>query len=405
MKRYIITIALCLPLFATAQYFTAGGFQGKIFGNQTENHNIQLHEGWTAISSYLAPATADFSEVVAPVDMMMKMAIDRGMTFVPYAFDNTLISWNRDFGVWVKMEELGMLPVYGNYNPGATLDIVDPMLMPVLANFPVNPEALFDGKPLDFIKNMNGNGIYWPEYGINDLGMLHPGNAYKVFPGMGFEVQFPVAPEAFFPEKKIISRGDIVVTPQSHTIVFSYLALQKITPDDMIYAETPDAFKAGELVVGYNDNPLSMNIFGDDTTTPEVDGFADQEAISLYCLHMETMQLFEVVPMYNPGYHDGTYSTDAITVVDDLALVPVGIENYLHPAPIKLFPVPADDFLSIEGNNMQQIRLYNSSGKLILNLKSESPFVELDTKSFTSGIYTLQITYINGFYVDKIIIL
>ncbi len=163
MKRYIITIALCLPLFATAQYFTAGGFQGKIFGNQTENHNIQLYEGWTAISSYLAPATADFSEVVAPVDMMMEMAVDRGMTFVPYAFDNTLISWNRNFGVWVKMEEMAMLPVYGEYTPGATLDIIEPMLMPVLANFPVNPEVLFEGKPLEFIKSMNGNGIYWPQ--------------------------------------------------------------------------------------------------------------------------------------------------------------------------------------------------------------------------------------------------
>lgn len=401
MKRYIITIALCLPLFATAQYFTAGGFQGKIFGNQTENHNIQLHEGWTAISSYLSPATADFSEVVAPVDMMMEMAIDRGMTFVPYAFDNTLISWNRDFGVWVKMEEMAMLPVYGQYTPGATLDIIEPMLMPVLANFPINPEVLFDGKPLEFIKSMNGNGIYWPQYGINDLGMLHPGNAYKVFPGVGFEVQFPVAPEAFFPEKLSNLRSTVTVTPQNHTIVFSLNALQHIVPDDQIYAETPNGIRAGEVNVD-NNNPCSMNIYGDDTTTPEVDGFADAEVIALFCHRPSTMELFEVVPMYNPGYHDGTYSTDAITVVDDLALIPVGIEE--HDNHIAVYPNPANTQLHIEGKNIIMLKLYTTAGKKVMEVPVSANEHTINTTMLGSGIYLLKIYTDNKTEMHKVVI-
>ena len=66
-----------------------------------------------------------------------------------------------------------MLPVYGNYNPGAVVAITEPMLLPVLANFSVSPEILFDGKPLNFIKYVNGNGIYWPEFGINYMDALH----------------------------------------------------------------------------------------------------------------------------------------------------------------------------------------------------------------------------------------
>ncbi len=404
MKKIVLILTISLPLFASAQYFDTGGYQGKNFGNQTATHNIQLEEGWNAVSSYIIPTSYDFAEVVAPVDLSLILALDRQRSFIPYAFDNTLKTWDKNYGVWIKMEEMSTLTVYGSYQTGATLSIIEPILMPVLSSFPVDPLLLFDDQPLDFIKDVSGNGIYFPEYGINDLEALYPGKTYKVFPMIGFEVEFPTEPMNFSPTETRNNRKDVTITPQSHTIIFSYEALQKITPDDKIYAETQQGFMAAELMVEYNENPLSMNIFGDDTTTTDIDGFANQELINLFCLHMETREIFQIIPDFNNNYHNGNYNTDAISVIDDLALVSVGNDHFSNANRIRVYPNPASIHLNIQGKHIKMINILSISGMHLISKQSKKELNIINTSQLPTGIYLLKIVTSNGVIMQKVVI-
>lgn len=86
-------------------------------------------------------------------------------------------------------------------------------------------------------------------------------------------------------------------------------------------------------------------------------------------------------------------SQDVITALENQ-----GIEPYLcptnttenpHPS-IICYPNPADDFVTLKGENLGTVRLYNSFGQLIEVFESNGNELKINTKRYANGLYLIK---------------
>lgn len=145
---------------------------------------IPIQSGWNGISSALIPDNGNleliFGEHLGELIILQDM---QGM-FFPGMQINTIGGWNYQTGYKIKasadfeIEIAGVLPVDRHLTLPAGWS-----LLPVLSTEAVAPQDLLTDEPekLIIIKAVAGNGVYWPAYGINTLGLLQPGVAYLIF--------------------------------------------------------------------------------------------------------------------------------------------------------------------------------------------------------------------------------
>jgi hypothetical protein len=60
------------------------------------------------------------------------------------------------------------------------------------------------------------------------------------------------------------------------------------------------------------------------------------------------------------------------------------------------YPNPANDFVTIQGNNIKQIKIINQLGQTIQQLNNITQHQTINTKQFTKGIYIVQVTTTKG---------
>ncbi len=113
--------------------------------------------------------------------------------------------------------------------------------------------------------------------------------------------------------------------------------------------------------------------------------------MSFYTGRLSTPGLPEFVADY---YYQGVYSNDCTEGIDEITL-----------EDIKIFPNPASDYLQIEGNNIQNIQLYDVVGKIIFqNNEINSMYsTKIMTNKLSNGIYIFKINTNNKLITKKII--
>ncbi|MCL2435223.1 MAG: T9SS type A sorting domain-containing protein, partial [Lentimicrobiaceae bacterium] len=62
----------------------------------------------------------------------------------------------------------------------------------------------------------------------------------------------------------------------------------------------------------------------------------------------------------------------------------------------KIYPNPANDYLFVEGVEIESIALYNNSGQLVKNVAAAGDIVKINTKDISAGVYFLQIKTTSG---------
>jgi len=144
---------------------------------------INIPEGWSGISSCLIPADTDiyslFEEVMADVVMLQ----DMNGVFYPDMGVNTIGQWDILQGYKIKVANDVTLNVSGWENPSHDLQLTAGWnLIPVLSECDVQVDKLFYEVPdaIVLVKEIAGQGIYWPALNINTLVHLKTGKAYFV---------------------------------------------------------------------------------------------------------------------------------------------------------------------------------------------------------------------------------
>ncbi|MBQ2575605.1 MAG: T9SS type A sorting domain-containing protein, partial [Bacteroidales bacterium] len=77
---------------------------------------------------------------------------------------------------------------------------------------------------------------------------------------------------------------------------------------------------------------------------------------------------------------------------------PTGIaENQIQTEPLKVYPVPASSFVTIEAEGMKMVSIYNALGQLVKSvLVNGASEVNLDVSEWVSGTYLVEGTDSNG---------
>lgn len=155
---------------------------------------IQLHQGWSGVSTWVRPYLSDISNVFGPVSDELFYAFNPQGIYSPGLNINTIGSWDVSQGLIVFMNEASELLVEGYENMGNNLSLpLGWSLMPVYS--PCGQSAakfeVLLGSDLELIKEIGGYNIYWPAMGIATLDSIQPGRMYEILMNQPAELVFP----------------------------------------------------------------------------------------------------------------------------------------------------------------------------------------------------------------------
>ena len=172
---------------------------------------------------------------------------------------------------------------------------------------------------LTIMKDSWGN-VYWPQFGLNNIGNLTPGQGYQIKLAGSWNFSYPASGGARY--------GDVYVERPVHfeepsntgnnMIIGLPLNAWESTPSvgDEIAAYAED----GELIgsTTFQGNHIALTVWGDDLTTEKKDGISEGESISFKLWNSETgiEQTLEV--RWSEGV--GFYTTDGISIAGQIIL-------------------------------------------------------------------------------------
>jgi hypothetical protein len=127
------------------------------------------------------------------------------------------------------------------------------------------------------VKDIAGYGVYWPEMGINTIGVLQPGLAYYILTENEIEITFPgcsknssqADPKKFDFSNSVWPEPE--KTPSSHSIYIHPEAIENFTQGSLLGAFEESGNCFGITKIENSSNYITL--FGDDPTTPVKDGF------------------------------------------------------------------------------------------------------------------------------------
>jgi pimeloyl-ACP methyl ester carboxylesterase len=190
-------LAFLFPFFdfqLKANYSSWQQFYNLLYSNQ----DITFQDGWTTLplqsEKLLNAGWNSFSFPLNPIENSFKTQfheisehIISFTNFDDISFsgenipDNFFISPNEGYAL--KLTQAAAMQYAGYEHTDKSFDLNEGWnIMPVLSEQPVNPSQLFAPVTghLVIIKEIAGYKVFWPEYNIQTLELLEPGNAYRV---------------------------------------------------------------------------------------------------------------------------------------------------------------------------------------------------------------------------------
>ena len=165
--------------------YVIDGISGIVALSNTMTQDIELNQGWNLISTYIIPDYPNISDVFQPVINNIFLAKDEfGNVFWPEWDLNNIGDNTPGKAYKIKMNADDTLQVRG-----AVADPQDyPLILPegwsylgYLLSQNEDPSVILESidDDLVLIKNALGN-IYFPEYDINTMGDMIPGQGYQI---------------------------------------------------------------------------------------------------------------------------------------------------------------------------------------------------------------------------------
>ncbi|OQX82321.1 MAG: hypothetical protein B6D64_00695 [Bacteroidetes bacterium 4484_276] len=158
---------------------------------------ITLAEGWSGISSFVAPGDPDVEAIFAPVVDELVILQDFDGVYWPDAGVNSIGNWNNHAGYMIKMETEQQLTFTGEMQSDRTVMLSTGWnYLPVLDACESNTVDLFSqiSGNIKIVKEIAGGKVYWPEFGIVTLDVIVPGKAYFIFVDDDVVVEFEECP-------------------------------------------------------------------------------------------------------------------------------------------------------------------------------------------------------------------
>jgi hypothetical protein len=138
----------------------------------SNSFTIPVKPGWQGISSPVVPAVGSFADIMGTLGNDFIIGYNFWGMFWPEYDVNTTGNWGETDAYILKMETYGEITIEGDA-PESSAMLLDPNwnLIPVLCETMAPVEDLFAAhEGLVLVKEIGGNGVYWPMFGVNTLG-------------------------------------------------------------------------------------------------------------------------------------------------------------------------------------------------------------------------------------------
>ena len=150
-----------------------------------------------------------------------------------------------------------------------------------------------------------------------------------------------------------------------------------------------------------------LQVFGDDQTTLEKDGFDESEFLSFKLFRPQVNQEFEIGFDFDatmPSF-DGVFTTDGLSVAGKIVFNPTYIGENTNTS-ISFFPNPGNglvEFVAGDGNRKFNVCIFDLTGRKVYET-AFSLKTQIDLSNSPKGIYLVKIESDDFVKVEKLVI-
>ncbi|MCF8373216.1 MAG: T9SS type A sorting domain-containing protein [Bacteroidales bacterium] len=414
MDYYTGTVTYNTAYPNTSQ-FVVGGSSG-IWGAEflsIYTQNVTMPLGWSIFSTFISPLAPDIEDILAPiVSNIIIVKSGTGLVYWPlYLLDNinniiigqgyqvkTSVASVAEFVGYPVEPQLTPLSLPNGWSILGYLRQSPMAIIPIFSNQGMVNPAFTPPGILIIAKDDEGS-IYWPQYGLDNIGTMDPGEGYQIklavpAPQSHFIFTYPMNSPNSTPSSKAgllqpIKYGNKVNTGNNMTIGIPEGAWN-IVPQT---GDEVGVFNAtGELVGAtvYTGGHTAITVWGDDEMTEKGDGAVENTPLTLryFDAATSTEQVIEV-QKWESG--NGLYSVNAIAVVGKMTISKTSsyalYQNMPNP-----FNATTEIKFSIPEDAQVNISVYDVLGNRIAEIVSRGfeageHIVQFDASELPSGNY------------------
>ncbi|MCF8372578.1 MAG: choice-of-anchor J domain-containing protein [Bacteroidales bacterium] len=185
--EYNATASYNTIAFPNSGTYVTNGLSGlaSLIALTSETQTINLPSGWSIFSTYIDPFEANVDSVCSDISSQIVVAKNGdGLVYWPQYGLNVIGDMVIGEGYYIKCLSAQVLDVVGmSVDPLTTLISIQQgwSIMGYLHQTPANIASMMSSIVSDIVIMKNGNGqLYWPQWGLNGIGNMMPGEGYQI---------------------------------------------------------------------------------------------------------------------------------------------------------------------------------------------------------------------------------
>ncbi|MCF8370654.1 MAG: PKD domain-containing protein [Bacteroidales bacterium] len=250
-----------------------------------EYQYISLPQGWSYFSSYIDPFEPNLDSLCASFVTEVIIAKDGlGLTYWPQYGINVIGNILIGEGYQINLSSAQTMTVAGISVVPENTPITIPQgwsYLGYLRQTPAPINVLLSPIVSEVIIAKNGIGLtYWPQYGINVIGNMNPGEGYQIKMTSSQTLTYPANTSAFSKSAPIhLQPVHFAKAKNTGNNMSLGIIASNFEAEAEIGVFSPAGLLVGSAVV--NSDFTAITLWGDDETTPEIDGLIEGEEFIL----------------------------------------------------------------------------------------------------------------------------
>ncbi len=304
-----------------------------VFSIQLKQLDIPLNSGWSMISFNVDPVSYSVSDVFGSISSLVMVKNNAGQVYMPdFQIDEIgNITIQDGYKVYTSAEEMYTVEGFKFYDY-TTIPIPLAQGWNMIAYLPEDAmlitTALADiVGDIAIVKN-NAGKTYVPDFGINDIITMNPGEGYKIRMKNARSFNYPSSKSTsgtvqtsgssspkqptYFTFTENTGNNMTVIVPAAINPLIDGVAIEN---NDEIGVFTPAGLCVGGVV--WDGANIAITVWGDDNQTTVVDGIKAGDTLQFRLWDASADKEYVAAVTYTSGSPD--YSVDGISVLASLA--------------------------------------------------------------------------------------